>query len=58
MTSAPLAAIADAAGLNAAGIVLAAMVAVTSVAALVAPAFRTLDDEVRPAEQDRALAFR
>lgn len=58
VTSAPLATIADAAGLNAAGIVLAALVAATSGAALVAPAFRTLDDEVRPAEQVRALAFR
>ncbi len=48
VTSAPLAAVAEVAGLNAAGIVLAALVAVTSVAALVAPVFRTLDDE-RPA---------
>jgi MFS family permease len=56
VTSAPLAAVADVAGLNAAGIVLAVLVAVTSVAALVAPAFRALDDQ--PVEPSTELALR
>lgn len=42
-TSAPIAAIAAAAGLETAGIVLAVLVGLTSVAALFAPAFRSLD---------------
>ncbi|TCK27039.1 MFS transporter [Pseudonocardia endophytica] len=48
LTSAPIAAIAAGAGLETAGMVLAALVAVTSVAALLAPAFRSLDEERAP----------
>lgn len=43
-TSAPLAAVATAAGLPVAGAVLAVLAGVTAVAALVAPVFRSLDD--------------
>lgn len=44
LTSAPLAAVAATAGLPAAGIVLAGLAGITALAALVAPAFRSLDD--------------
>ncbi|APC35781.1 MULTISPECIES: MFS transporter [Nocardiopsis] len=44
LTSAPLAAVAAAAGLPVAGAVLAVLAGVTAVAALVAPVFRSLDD--------------
>ncbi|MEU1897591.1 MFS transporter [Nocardiopsis dassonvillei] len=44
LTSAPLAAVATAAGLPVAGAVLAVLASVTAVAALVAPVFRSLDD--------------
>ncbi|WP_017589938.1 MFS transporter [Nocardiopsis ganjiahuensis] len=44
LTSAPLAAVASTAGLPAAGAVIAALVGVTALAALAAPAFRSIDD--------------
>ncbi|MFD3687072.1 MFS transporter [Nocardiopsis sp. NPDC058631] len=44
LTSAPLAAVASTAGLPAAGAVIAVLVGVTVLAALVAPAFRRIDD--------------
>ncbi len=44
LTSAPIAAVATAAGLPVAGAVLAVLAGVTAVAALVAPVFRSLDD--------------
>lgn len=44
ITSAPLAAVAATAGLPVAGAVLAGLAGVTAIAALVAPAFRSLDD--------------
>lgn len=47
VTSAPLAAVADTAGLGAAGIVLAVLAGATAVAALAAPAFRSLDTPPR-----------
>lgn len=49
LTSAPLAAVAATAGLPVAGAVLAALAGVTAVIALVAPAFRSLDDPTPPA---------
>jgi MFS family permease len=49
LTSAPLAAVASVAGLPVAGAVIAGLAATTAIIALVAPAFRSLDD-ARPAE--------
>ena len=48
LTSAPLAAVAATAGLPAAGVVIAALAGVTAIAALVVPAFRSLDEPQAP----------
>lgn len=55
VTTAPLAALASAAGLPAAGMALAALAGVTAIAALLAPAFRTLDVPPHAETRDHEL---
>ena len=57
LTSAPLAAVAATAGLPAAGVVIAALAGLTAIVALVAPAFRSLDEPPAVPEPTTAVVL-
>ena len=56
LTSAPLAAVAATAGLPAAGVAIAALAGLTAIVALVAPAFRSLDEPQGPPAPEPSTA--